>query len=74
MALYMDLDLDLIDPKYDTCPCCHPFRILQADDREDDGEDDDVKVWEVVYACLVLLVGMYLPTSRIEWGPIPSCW
>jgi hypothetical protein len=50
MALY--LDLDLIDPKYDICPCRRPFRMLQADD---DGEDDDVKVWEVVYTCLVLL-------------------
>lgn len=61
MALYLrDLDLDLFEPKYDTCPCRRPFRMLQTDDGEgDDGEDDDVKTWEVVYTCLVLL-GMLL--------------
>ena len=42
----------------DHCPCrqTHPFRWLQEEEEEEDaGVEDDVKLWEVIYTCGVLL-------------------
>jgi hypothetical protein len=43
-------ELDLADPECHTCPYRRPFRVLAADD----GGDEEVFVWKVVYTCLVL--------------------
>lgn len=46
-------DLSRAD-EMDTCPCRRPFRILQ----DDTDEDEEIKLWEIIYTCIVLL-GMF---------------
>jgi hypothetical protein len=40
----------------DTCPCRRPFRLLEEDG---DDEDGDIVLWQVIYTCVVLL-GMFV--------------